>query len=672
MERENDYSYTPIDKRLAELQTRLDKDYNESQDALFLNSCEGLDNTLSKKVCRLITDCAVPDIQVRIEDNPYGSTMPPSHPPEDIPVRLLAELLPCCHEGRTICPEFEIEEPNSIKPIDSMFMSKEVDIDLGKLKIGIDFDTEQECCDPERSDYDYIRLKPSMDCDFECTMEPIEFEHKKMFVTISGKVPTGITPRYAYMYINNGVTFKYTLITGNRISWTVTETKDEYDYIVGRLQLPDNTEFLSTGEIHYAVGYNMYRASAVVEKVTEFYIDIGYTRVYYDINTRGVIDICSREVDIEVEIPHTEECIVDEGIYQHETKDTITVASGDITVKLNEDKRVDWCEPNVDISRDRLTVTLNPRPVEHYNYVTNASFGSHGCLTQLNMSNDITVDWAKGRLKCNPVLNATNICNSVQSPRAKAKDQIWFGCGNPVLPVNHNNLAGMNGTLFTVEASMAPELQPSGVINPHLKLNIGAVRSNTIKTVGIITDIRLAGDSLLVSGGTMVFTDGLYCDTINPHQVSIPIGDILMQAVSCEKLKHCHFCECSDSSSSSSCNCAMIEIGKLPDGAEVVSVGVEIDNQYTIINDIIAVIEGPSRFSPGEIDTFVQFNKCDAGTMKETGQVTYRLNGQELLVTGNMFDNCEDIEPDASDSSSISISTSSSSSQSVDSGTYYE
>lgn len=174
--------YVPLNERLKDLKTRLDvPEYNEQQQILFPNNCEGLAKDVFKKVCRFITDCEVPSTDVCLVATNYKTTTPP--PPRIIdsqPVTLLAELQTCCEPGRIACPELLMYSIDPEQSLEDMMLYSIEDIGLGDLRIGIDFKNRAHCCESEDSweegleSVDFIEILPSIKVDFSCDMPSLE------------------------------------------------------------------------------------------------------------------------------------------------------------------------------------------------------------------------------------------------------------------------------------------------------------------------------------------------------------------------------------------------------------------------------------------------------------------------------------------------------------------
>ena len=164
--------YKTLASRLASLKTRIDFDlYNEIQGLIYNNDCPKLED-IPAKACRLITRCDVPETEICKVSQNFKTTIPPSHPPETMPWYILADLLPCYLEGRTICPEFELWDTFQGVgfPTDHVIRKDKADLGFGELWVQTEYSVWQSCCNEcdQQYNYDYLRLQPSVDTWFVC------------------------------------------------------------------------------------------------------------------------------------------------------------------------------------------------------------------------------------------------------------------------------------------------------------------------------------------------------------------------------------------------------------------------------------------------------------------------------------------------------------------------
>ena len=181
-------NYKTLAQRLAELTTRIDSNkYNEIQGKLYNNNindpaldCDKLED-IPSKACRLITNCDVPEATICKVSQNFKTTIPPSHPPENMPLYIIADLLPCYLEGRTICPEFELWEcwQGHCYPTSSTAPKAKVTLPFGDLWIQTSYKVWQSCCNEcdKEYNYDYLRLDPGIATWLECSSDSNSYSY---------------------------------------------------------------------------------------------------------------------------------------------------------------------------------------------------------------------------------------------------------------------------------------------------------------------------------------------------------------------------------------------------------------------------------------------------------------------------------------------------------------
>lgn len=318
-------TYVPITERLQNLKTRLDnRDYNEQQQVLFTKICDGLDKDTYQKVCRFITDCDVPSLELCIVDTNYKTSVPPSHPNDPLPINLLASLQTCCEPGRIACPELIMYSIEPEVSIEDMMLHDCTDLSTGKLCVGIDFKNRVRCCESDE-EFDFIEILPSIQLDYDCAFGSFEF---------SGEYMESVEICYKRLEFLR----KYHLwldICQHELSFEASIEP------IAEFCLACDTNFETSAE-------------ASVENAC------GNLTVKVKKNVN--IDWCSPEYTEEISIELSQECGDPRTYRGHTEADVYCLHGAYLKYKLDESATVDWCSGEVSL-KPKLTAECRCNPI---------------------------------------------------------------------------------------------------------------------------------------------------------------------------------------------------------------------------------------------------------------------------------------------------------------------
>ena len=332
--------YVPISERLQNLKTRLDeRDYNEEQQVLFTKLCDGLTADAYQKVCRFITDCDVPSLEMCLVDINYKESIPPSHPTDPLPINLLANLQTCCEPGRIACPElimYSIEPENSIE---DMMLHDCTELSTGRLCVGIDFKNRVMCCESEE-DFDFIEILPSIQLDYSCEFGSFE---------VSGEY-----------YESIELCYKRIEFLRRYHMWL---DICEHD-------LSFESELVPIAETCLACDTS-YETSA------EASVENPCGNLTLKIKKNTNIDWCTPSYEEEFSIEFLQDCD-DPKTYRGRTTSGINVLGTAIRCTLEDEATVDWCSGEVDL-KPKLKLSCSANPVQGQPSMFNVQAKIPGC-----------------------------------------------------------------------------------------------------------------------------------------------------------------------------------------------------------------------------------------------------------------------------------------------------
>ena len=402
-----------------------------------------------------------------------------------------------------------------------------------------------------------------------------------------------------------------------------------------------------------------------IEFSREYYesIELCYRRLEFLRKYHIWMDICNQDMSFEAILePVVEKCLACDASYEISKETSVEIPGGKLNVKLKKNVNIEWCEPEFS-EEISIEVTRECDEPKRYTGGSSSYTNIYGAQLQCSLAEAIDVDWCSGEMHLDPGITVNCQCNDVVGRPS------LFPINIKIPPCSQSVRDG--GIKIKGVGTVTNTLSPNGEVSSNVNVNNITVsgRLGESASIGIVTDVSVQGTKLLVSGRSIIFTDGIYCGATPVLTETFDIGDVIINNIDCRSLrKKCNLCECSDSESSSSSSTSSSSTSSSISGSDTSSncwtVHAELDSSYTMIGAVVTIKgtgeqKNVTMHEVGSDGSFILYE----GTIRSdeeleyTCQIMYSTGSSYLTTTGFVTEggDCQDEE---SVSASTSISTS--------------
>lgn len=406
-----------------------------------------------------------------------------------------------------------------------------------------------------------------------------------------------------------------------------------------------------------------------IEFSREYYesIELCYRRLEFLRKYHIWMDICNQDMSFEAILePVVEKCLACDASYEISKETSVEIPGGRLNVKLQKNVNIEWCEPEFS-EEISIEVTRECDEPKRYTGGSSSYTNIYGAQLQCSLAEAIDVDWCSGEMHLDPGITVNCQCNEVTGRPS------LFPINIEIPPCSQSVKDG--GIKIKGVGTVTNTLSPNGEVSSNVNVNNVTVsgRLGESASIGVVTNVSVQGTKLLVSGRSIIFTDGIYCGATPVLTETFDIGDAIIKNIDCRALrKKCNLCECSDSESSSSSSTSSSESGS-DTSSNCWTVHAELDGSYTMIGAVVTVKgtgeqKNVTMHEVGSDGSFIVYE----GTIRSdeeleyTCQIMYSTGSGYSTTTGFVTKggDCQEVEPSNSSSSASDYSASSSSSTS--------